>query len=170
MTRHTMAPCRHRAGIKRAFRFVASIQVASRPSKARKREIGLFSPDPFSMPAYNFQERFVPFILSGAKTHTIRRPRLRPTKRGDRLYLFTRMRQCRCRLILDTECTGVLPVFITEVHLQLAHKRLSEPDADRFARADGFVDYAAMKAFFRKQYGLPFRAEAISWRPPSQTN
>lgn len=118
------------------------------------------------MPAYNFMPDFVPAIESGQKTHTMRRPRKRPTKVGDRLLLFTGMRRAGCRLILDTVCKSVLPVTVTEDYLQIAHRKLSVTDTRHFARADGFRDYAGMLAFFRKQYGLPVKLECISWRFP----
>jgi hypothetical protein len=40
------------------------------------------------MGLYNFQPRFVPFILSGEKTHVIRSVRKHPDKPGDTLYLY----------------------------------------------------------------------------------
>jgi uncharacterized protein YqfB (UPF0267 family) len=40
------------------------------------------------MGLYNFQPRFVPFILSGEKTRTIRSVRKNPDKPGDMLYLY----------------------------------------------------------------------------------
>lgn len=118
------------------------------------------------MPAYNFKPQFARYIMDGDKTHTIRQPRKRPTVKGDALYLYTGMRTKNARRILVAKCKCVLPVTIAEDALTLAHRRLSAPDADRFAHADGFADYFSMKAFFRAQYGLPFKAQAISWEPP----
>lgn len=117
------------------------------------------------MPAYNFKPQFVAAIRDGDKTQTIRRPRRRPTVKGDRLTLYTGMRQKGCRLILHTTCTGVRSVMIAEEGLTLAGKRQSAPAADRFAHADGFTSYFEMRAFFRKQYGLPFNGEVVSWNP-----
>src|SRR4051794_27440579 len=120
------------------------------------------------MPAYNFKPQFAPYIQRGDKTQTIRRARKqRPTAKGDRLFLYTGMRQPGCRLLLETVCTGALPVLITEEFLQTAHRRLAAPDADRFARADGFPSFFDMQAFSRKHYGLPSRAECLSWRAPA---
>lgn len=50
------------------------------------------------MGLYNFQKRFVPFILSGAKTHTIRALRAHPDKPGDTLHLYTGLRQKGAKL------------------------------------------------------------------------
>jgi hypothetical protein len=44
------------------------------------------------MGLYNFQSRFVPFILSGQKTHAIRSVRKHLDKPGDTLYLYCRLR------------------------------------------------------------------------------
>ena len=53
------------------------------------------------MGLYNFQARFVPFILNGAKTHTIRAIRTNPDKPGNTLHLYTGLRQKGARLLLQ---------------------------------------------------------------------
>ncbi len=45
------------------------------------------------MGLYNFKARFVPFVLDGSKTHTIRAKRRYPAKPGDTLYLYTGLRE-----------------------------------------------------------------------------
>jgi hypothetical protein len=45
------------------------------------------------MGLYNFQPRFVPFILSGEKTHAIRSVRKHPDKPGETLYLYVDFEQ-----------------------------------------------------------------------------
>ena len=45
------------------------------------------------MALYNFKRQFVPMVLSGEKTHTIRATRARATKVGETLYLYTGLRQ-----------------------------------------------------------------------------
>ena len=41
------------------------------------------------MGLYNFKSQFVPAILSGTKTHTIRAVRANPDKPGNTLHLYT---------------------------------------------------------------------------------
>jgi hypothetical protein len=118
------------------------------------------------MPAYNFQPQFERAIRDGDKTCTIRSARKRPTVKGDRFVALVGARSKQCRKILESTIVGVVPAVIGEQSIKLAHKTLAEPDADRFAHGDGFPDYFHMKAFFRRQYGLPFNGEAIFWEPP----
>ncbi len=50
-----------------------------------------------NMPAYSFKERFVPFILDGTKTQTVRSRRRHPAKPGDTLYLYSGLRTKYCK-------------------------------------------------------------------------
>jgi hypothetical protein len=53
------------------------------------------------MVAYSFNRRFVPAIESGIKSQTIRAPRRRHARPGERLQLYSDMRTKACRLIRD---------------------------------------------------------------------
>lgn len=59
------------------------------------------------MGLYNFKEQFVPFILSGAKTHTIRAVRRHPDKPGNTLYLYTGLRTKKAKLLMCVDCVKV---------------------------------------------------------------
>lgn len=82
------------------------------------------------MPAYNFQQRFVPFVEEGSKTHTIRARRKKGyAKKGDRLYLYFGMRTKYCRKIREEICTNVRTIIITATDIYLINSRLSDKDA-----------------------------------------
>lgn len=66
------------------------------------------------MPAYNFQKRFVPMILSGRKFHTVRRRRKNPTKEGDWLYLYSGMRTKQCKQICATRVVQIDPILLED--------------------------------------------------------
>lgn len=120
------------------------------------------------MPAYDFQEQFVPMILDGSKPHTIRRRRKNPTKPGDRLTLYTGMRTKRCRKIMDAECASVIPVKIypQSGRVVLDGRMLSLNDTLHFAVRDGFANHMDFFEFFRR-YPLEVlenEMEVIYWR------
>jgi hypothetical protein len=122
------------------------------------------------MPAYNFKDQFVPLIQRGQKTTTIRQIRKqRKTRIGDRLYLFNRMRQSKCRLIKDTDCVALRPIRITLyrslISVRLDGRRLAEEDVLNLAQRDGFSDITDFAMFFRKNYGPVFTGELIEWKP-----
>lgn len=124
------------------------------------------------MVAINFKAQFVSAIESGAKRQTIRaRARCKP---GDALQLYTAQRTKQCRKIGDAVCESVLPIYLDfeEHRIEIHHghtiaRRTTMIQADEFARADGFSDWAEMKAWFEKSYELPLHAfggELIVWR------
>ncbi len=83
------------------------------------------------MPAYSFQERFVPFVSEGSKTHTIRQRRLKGfAKPGDSLYLYFGMRTKWCKKLREEICTNTRTIAITKAgNILLFKKRLDNiPD------------------------------------------
>jgi len=107
------------------------------------------------MPAYNFQEQFVPMILDGQKSHTIRRRRKHPTKVGDKLMLYTGMRTKQCKLIVMTECVKVEPIMIWPFKNHLASP-INVP-IEEFVHNDGFENVDAFFEFFRR-----YKAECLN--------
>ena len=119
------------------------------------------------MPAYNFKECFADDVERLIKRQTIRQKRKRRTKSGDRLYLYAGMRTKRCRKLVDTYCRKINDVEIRTggiiVGLNGPSSLIGSPNADRFAKADGFRDSGEMIEWFRATYGLPFRGVVIYW-------
>ena len=115
------------------------------------------------MVALNFMPAFAEKVASGRKNQTIRRTaRCKP---GDRLQLYTGQRTAACRLLGEGICMTVQPVVISEDAIVLDGWRLPFGNRCQLAGADGFVTVEEFKAFFRKQYGLPFEGFLINWRP-----
>ena len=129
------------------------------------------------MPAYNFQEPFVPLILSGLKRTTIRRTAVEP---GKPAHLFTGLRTAQCRRLGKSEVVQCAPIVIGRKDnggpdIKLRERKLSLFDADILAQQDGFIDAADMVKWFEKTYKLQvnvsgcaqtiFSGYLIEWAP-----
>jgi hypothetical protein len=118
------------------------------------------------MPYYNFKKQFAHLVELGRKPHTIRPRRRRPTRTGDKLYLYTGMRTAACRLLRIERCYATSPITISEEGIVCNGLAMPPRDRERFARFDGFSNWSQMREFFRSQYGLPTRnLELICWKP-----
>lgn len=125
------------------------------------------------MPAYNFKKQFAEAVASGRKTCTIREVRKkRPTRVGDRLFLFTGMQRRGCRLLKDTECVKLTPIGIRvtktangfHVWVSLNLKTIPAEELDELAWNDGFISITEFGHFFFTTYGEEFIGELIEWR------
>lgn len=102
------------------------------------------------MVALNFQPWKAPMVESGTCRQTIRsdtRARV-----GCSLQLYTGQRTKACRKLRpDETCTGISRVTLMErVVVQTAGLPvLTGLECDEFAKADGFVSYSDMWAFFK---------------------
>ena len=115
------------------------------------------------MPALSFQKRFVPFIESGDKTHTIRAYRKRPFRAGDTLSLYYGMRTKVCRLLLRCECTATRDLLIDRAgDIYIDGCALSMDEMEALALRDGFRSHTDMMTFWEGR--LPFRGQIIHWR------
>lgn len=94
------------------------------------------------MGLYNFQKRFVPFILSGAKQHTIRATRKNPDVPGNICHLYTGLRQPGATLLGRYPCTRVevIDIFDGEsgTEIWIDGTMLDQGEAEKLARLDGF--------------------------------
>lgn len=134
------------------------------------------------MPLYNFQKRFVPFIESGEKTHTIRGKRKYPAKAGDTLHLYTGLRQRgpiiqklasgdvvrqkMARLLMRVPCTKVEEiVMFPNGEVVIGGNILSPDEAEQLAKRDGFTGHADRMKFWEGK--LPFVGDVIHWRYPN---
>jgi len=122
------------------------------------------------MGLYNFQQRFVPKILSGEKTHTIRAERANPDKAGNVLHLYTGLRTKKARLLMRTICVKVESVEIDacghecncDPFVAIDGVELSESEREAFAKRDGFESFDEMLDFWAGR--LPFRGHIIHWQ------
>ena len=122
-----------------------------------------------------FKDQWIDPILLGTKVQTVRPPRKIPIAVGDALSLRVwtgRPYASKQRTLLETHCTSVCEIAIDYGGIvkepdkkfgQRMGSRLSVEDGERFARRDGFANFAEMCVFFGKMHGLPFRGVAISW-------
>lgn len=129
------------------------------------------------MGLYNFEQRFVPFILSGAKTHTIRAVRAHPDKPGNMLHLYTGLRHPGARLLMRVPCVRVEPIWFTAASnhydyrnpfllIQINGHELSRDEVEALAKRDGFGNMAEMLEFWNGR--LPFSGHIIHWQAPKK--
>ena len=109
------------------------------------------------MVAYSFKPRFVPLILSRAKTHTLRKERKRHARPGEEIQLFTGMRTRSCQRLGTGICRGVLPIRLDFDHRRVefttsGHAITTPDDTDGFAVHDGFQGWRDMAAFWAKEH------------------
>lgn len=98
------------------------------------------------MVAYSFKSAFVADIEARIKRQTIRLPRPRHARPQERLQIFQGMRTKTCRKIIpDPVCVGVDRLVVDTRSGRLDHLEINgcaldlmSPEADAFARADGF--------------------------------
>jgi len=131
------------------------------------------------MGLYNFQKRFVPFILSGKKTHTIRAIRAHPDKPGNILHLYTGLRQKDARLLMRVPCVRVEEIRIEPVFTEpgspllgdgivwIDGEELDEIEKEALAVRDGFEDFSSMLHFWNGR--LPFTGHIIHWTLPKSS-
>lgn len=123
------------------------------------------------MGLYNFQKRFVPFVESGSKTHTIRAERKIAPKVGETLHLYTGLRQKGARLIMRVPCTRVERIDISLIgngkvkwliDVSIDGVPLDFTEKQQLAQRDGFKDFADMMTFWEGR--LPFAGHIIHWK------
>lgn len=126
------------------------------------------------MVAYSFKSRFVSPIRLNIKTGTIRADgKRRHARPGEQLQLYCGMRTAACfKIIPDVTCVRVNEICFDlrrpkriELWSNGVLLRPGSPQADAFARADGFVDFADMLAFWNENHGPKrFDGSHIIWR------
>ena len=121
------------------------------------------------MGLYNFQQRFVPFILAGTKTHTIRARRRYPDKPGDTLHLYTGLRTKKAKLLMRVPCVRIeeIEIFCVErgqcpPYVFVDGMGLDYSERHQLALRDGFHDFTEMAAFWDDR--LPFEGHIIHWK------
>lgn len=123
------------------------------------------------MPAYNFKYRFADLIRQGKKRQTIRKERRDKwiPRVGMTVSCFINMRTRFCERLGDFKIKAVYKIEINPDNLftvTLTDKNntlryIKKRDRNKFARADGFDNYAEFLDFFK--YRLPFKGVLIQW-------
>lgn len=142
------------------------------------------------MGLYNFQARFIPFILDGSKCHTIRAPRKGiEDKAGNTMHLYTGLRTKKAKLLGRFECVRVEEIEIAAMGAGLISVwvdgiALGNDEKDMLAWRDGFRNsepaagasmftfrsaFDEMMAFWAGR--LPFHGHVFHWKyiAPSPT-
>ena len=130
-----------------------------------------------------FKAQFVPYVLDGSKTHTIRAGQR--WKAGMRADLFQNVRQKNMSLLFRAPVVRVEEICIFEdpnevVGIAIQGERLTQAECDLFAYRDGFRDgltdaepygtvgaFEQMVEFWRRTHNLsaePFQGQIIHWR------
>lgn len=117
-----------------------------------------------------FKPQFVPKIVSGEKTHTIRKAKKKnPVEPGQTLHLYTGLRTPECSLVLATRCVYVEEITISRRRCIITgsvtgRESLNEQARERFAKDDGFNTYSEMVQFLGADTET-FKGKLISWQP-----
>lgn len=118
------------------------------------------------MPTLNFQRRFVPKIVDGTKLHTIRVIGKRKFRPGCPLYMQTGPR-FKPELFAMHTCYRVREIKLFPHTCTIWEEDKSgfvAPSLDRFARCDGFENWAELQEFFKgKLDGVKY--QLIQWAP-----
>jgi|SRR5882724_3354517 len=121
------------------------------------------------MGLYNFKERFVPRILDGSKTHTIRPLRAVADKPGNTLHLYTGLRTKSARLLMRVPCVKVESITmkrvgpeILDVIVAIDGVELSWSECEAFSRRDGFDNFTHMIEWWNGRF--PFQGQIVHWR------
>jgi hypothetical protein len=121
------------------------------------------------MPALGFKSRFARLIRNGKKPFTLRDLRKdgRDPKAGQILYFYTGMRTKLCRQIrAPGDCLWAREIYLLYGLIQVEGWPIIilPYHLDRFARLDGFKDYAAFCQFHGIRDGMTKRfMRIISW-------
>lgn len=135
------------------------------------------------MPAFSFKKKFVPFVESGEKTHTIRAKRKNRPRPGQAFYGYYAMRTKQCRKLVQSEITRVQDILIDVDHLYcdfvagdhitrvwpqivIDGERLADDEMEALAKRDGFTGLPDMMLFWPRQV-LPFTGDLIHWKAVS---
>lgn len=119
-----------------------------------------------------FERRFWEAVATGAKVHTIRRPRKRPINVGDQLSLRGwegKAYRSPQRILTEETCIGIRDIWIDVDGIEIDGERIFnryEPHAgllDQFAQTDGFATWEELLSFTHFCRRLPFAGEMIQW-------
>lgn len=111
-------------------------------------------------------EAYLDTFFNDGKTATIRAYRKkRPFQITDRLDMYSASRTADAMKIGEMPAGQWLlsEIEITEDNIVVDGHQMSERQLATICRRDGFQDMAAFRAFFRKEHGLPFSGQYLTW-------
>ena len=119
-----------------------------------------------------FERRFWELVATGAKVHTIRRPRKRPINVGDALSLRGwegKPYRSKQRTLTEETCIAIRDVWIDCEGIIIGNDNgrwyydRDRELLDAFAVSDGFATFAELLSFTHFNRHLPFTGELIQW-------
>jgi hypothetical protein len=116
------------------------------------------------MPLLGFSPQFAALVESGEKRQTIRAWRKFPICVGDRVYLWTGLRQPGARKLGEGIVESVDAIRIERNRARVRTIPLWDSGRVELAKDDGFESFDAMAAWFERTHGLPFTGTLIRWR------
>lgn len=106
------------------------------------------------------------------KRQTIRAHRRRHARPGEELQLYCGQRTKGCFLIGKARCVGAESIRLlfgrrTDVIINRVPINPTDANLDKFARADGFADWNALREFWSEEHGAIERFDGviIYWEP-----
>lgn len=120
------------------------------------------------MPAFNFEKRFAAKVSSGEKRQTIRVTRKKGNaKVGDMAHCYTGMRTRKCVRLGSWTVTAVRYITIelrAEGDLCVIDAcPIDALDREELAKADGFKDWADMRAWLVTKHCTLFNGRLVMW-------
>lgn len=115
------------------------------------------------MPAISFMDWTADLVVKGVKNQTIRKERKVPIQPGKPLMLYRNQRSENAKLLKKVPCKSVDDITIEENRIIINGLILTENEKRDLADADGFTSIGALREFFEKNYGLPFKGNIIKW-------
>jgi hypothetical protein len=127
------------------------------------------------MGLYNFKPQFLPMILDGTKTHTIRAPRKGSQDvPGNTMHLYTGLRTKKAKLLGRFKCAKVEAIQISSrvsfnpsgtdspAVVWVDGSMLHDDEMEQLARRDGFRHMTEMMDFWKGR--LPFKGFIFHWK------
>ena len=116
------------------------------------------------MPLLGFSPQFAALVESGAKRQTIRASRKHPICVGDRVFLWTGLRQPGARKLGEGIVEDVDAIRIERNRVRVRTIPLWDSGRLQLAKDDGFESWNALADWFDRTHGLPFTGTLIRWR------
>jgi len=114
-----------------------------------------------------FKPRFAPLVKTGRKRQTVRpRPKRmpRPGDIFDAREWSGRPYGSPQNKLGEFVISAVEDIEIYGDSIQVAGRRLTGPEREEFAKADGFESFEDMAGWFSETHGFPFEGILICWK------
>jgi hypothetical protein len=118
------------------------------------------------MAAYSFKKQFIPYILDGSKTHTIRGKRKHPDKPGATFYGYYGMRTKQCRKLIEAPVLRLEDIRMERARIWIDSEELDRAEKNTLAWRDGFREglFDQMLSFWIANHGTTdFHGDLIHW-------